>query len=82
LVVLATLVFLIIILIVLHVIGGDLRVVNDLAACTPATLDDVALVNRVVEVVLSVILLFWIEKGSVLEQLMVAVVMMQLGIST
>ena len=56
LVVLAGLVFLIIILIILHLISGDLRVVNDLAACASATLNDVALVDRVVEIVLCVII--------------------------
>lgn len=54
-VVLAALVFLIVILILLHLISGDLGVVNDLAACASATLNDVALVDRVVEIVLCVI---------------------------
>lgn len=54
-VVLAALVFLIVILIILHLISGDLRVVNDLAARASATLNDVALVDRVVEIVLCVI---------------------------
>jgi hypothetical protein len=57
LVVFAALVFLIIILVILHLIGGDLGVVNDLAACASATLDDVALVDGVVEIVLRIILL-------------------------
>lgn len=57
LVVLTALVFLVILLVILHLIGGDLGVVNDLAACASATLDDVALVDGVVEVVLCVFIL-------------------------
>lgn len=57
--VLADLVFLIVILVVLHLVGGDLGVVNDLAACASATLDDVALVDGVVEIVLCVILFIY-----------------------
>lgn len=71
LVVLAALVFLIVILIVLHLIRGDLGVVNDLAACASATLNDVALVDRVVEIVLCVIFFVWEQEGSVWRQLMV-----------
>ena len=50
-------IFLIIILVILHIISGDLGVVDDLAACASATLDDVALVDGVIEVVLCVFFL-------------------------
>lgn len=41
-------IFLIVIVIVFHFIGRDLRVVNDLATCAPATLDNVALIDGVI----------------------------------
>lgn len=45
--VLAALVFLVIFVVVLHVVGGNLGVVNDLAACATTALDDVALIDGV-----------------------------------
>lgn len=43
----AALILLVVVFVILHVVGGDLGVVNHLATGTATTLDDVALVNGV-----------------------------------
>jgi len=57
--VLAALVLLIIVLVIFHVVGGNLGVVNDLAACASATLDDVGAGDGVTVVLALVFVIYW-----------------------